>query len=148
MGRKGVTLVELIVVMVIIAIAAALTVPGLGVWLPQYRLRSAARDIVSTMRTAQMKAVSSNTEYRVSFDVNNKTYVIQYQTTAGMVNEGSAQGLPTGIQFTQAIFSGDVAYAVFNPNSTSSAGRVTVRNPKGSTKSVVLLGATGRVRIE
>ena len=75
MNRKGVTLIELIVVMVIIAIGAVLMVPNIGAWLPNYRLKSAARDIVSTMRVAQMKAVTSNVEYRVSF-INN-SYVIE-----------------------------------------------------------------------
>jgi len=46
MNRKGVTLIELIVVMVIIAIGAVLLAPNIGAWLPNYRLRSATRDIV------------------------------------------------------------------------------------------------------
>jgi len=66
-NKKGITLIELVVVMIIIAIGAVLLVPNIGGWLPNYRLRSATRDIVSTLRTAQMKAVSSNLEYRVSF---------------------------------------------------------------------------------
>ena len=60
-NKKGITLIELVVVMIIIAIGAVLLVPNIGGWLPNYRLRSATRDIVSTLRTAQMKAVSSNT---------------------------------------------------------------------------------------
>ena len=72
MNKKGVTLIELVVVFVIIAIGAVLLVPNIGGWLPNYRLRSATRDIVSTLRTAQMKAVSTNTQYRVDFDVRGK----------------------------------------------------------------------------
>ena len=59
-NRKGITLIELIVVMVIIAIGAVLMAPNIGGWLPNIRLRSATRDIASTMRVAQMKAVSNN----------------------------------------------------------------------------------------
>ena len=58
MNKRGVTLIELIVVFVIIAILAVLMVPNIGAWLPSYRLRGATRDVVSTLRTAQMKAVS------------------------------------------------------------------------------------------
>ena len=65
MNDKGVTLIELVVVFVIIAIGAVMLIPNIGTWLPNYRLRSAARDIVSTMRTAQMRAISNNIQYRV-----------------------------------------------------------------------------------
>ena len=56
-NKKGITLIELVVVMIIIAIGAVLLVPNIGGWLPNYRLKSATRDIVPTMRNAQMKAV-------------------------------------------------------------------------------------------
>jgi len=48
--------------MVIVAIGAVLMVPNIGAWLPNYRLRSATRDIVSTLRIAQTKAVSTKNE--------------------------------------------------------------------------------------
>ena len=65
-NQKGVTLLELIIVMVIIAIGATLMAPGISSWMPHYRLRSATRDIVSTMRVAQIKAISNNLTYQVS----------------------------------------------------------------------------------
>ena len=68
MNKKGVTLIELIVVFVIIAIGAVLMVPNLSPWMANYRLRSATRDITSTLRVAQMKAVSNNLNYQVLFD--------------------------------------------------------------------------------
>jgi len=148
MNKKGVTLVELSVVLVIIAIAAALTIPGIGRLLPGYRLRGATRDIVSTMRTAQAKAVTGNIEYRVSFDLAKGKYVLQYQTTAGLVNDGDWQDLPKGVQFKDVNFGGGVSYAVFNSNSTSSSGNVVLRNSRGAERKIVLLSNTGRVRIE
>jgi Tfp pilus assembly protein FimT len=66
--HKGITIIELVIVRVIIAIGAVLMVPNIGAWLPNYRLRSATRDNVSTLRTAQMKAVSTRMDYRVSFN--------------------------------------------------------------------------------
>jgi prepilin-type N-terminal cleavage/methylation domain-containing protein len=148
MNKKGVTLIELVVVMVIIAIAALLLVPNIGAWLPSYRLRGATRDIVSTMRTAQMKAVSTNTQYQVDFNVAGNNYILQYQTTAGWVNEGATQNLPRGVTFISAIFSGGVPQAIFNSNSTSSAGSVTLQNTKGAQRKITLTSATGRAKIE
>ena len=77
MNKKGITLIELIIVLVIICIGAALMVPNFGAWMPHYRLRSAARDIVSVMRTAQMRAVSYNRSYQVAFTPALGTYVLQ-----------------------------------------------------------------------
>ncbi|OGP90898.1 MAG: hypothetical protein A2157_05500 [Deltaproteobacteria bacterium RBG_16_47_11] len=148
MDRKGITLVELVVVMAIIAIGAVLVAPSIGAWIPNYRLRGATRDIVSTLRTAQMRAVATNLEYRVDFDVGGKSFILQYQTTAGLQDEGSRQFLPTGVTFVSATFSGSVSHAVFNPNSTSSAGSVLLRNSRGTQRTVTLTSSTGRAKID
>jgi type IV fimbrial biogenesis protein FimT len=146
MNKKGVTLLELIVVLVIIAIAATLAIPNIAAWLPNYRLRTATRDIVSTMRTAQMKAVSNNLEYRLQFNAEG-SYILQQRTTAGIwINDGVLQRIPSGIRFHQINLADN--RAVFNPNSTSSSGNVALRNQRDTEKRIVLFAATGRIRVE
>jgi prepilin-type N-terminal cleavage/methylation domain-containing protein len=150
-NKKGITLIELIVVMVIIAIGALLLAPNIGGWLPGYRLRSAIRDVASTLRVAQMKAVSTNMEYRVSF--NNPvagSYVLQRHTGGIWVDEGAAQTLPTGIIISGVTFPVDGGWncAEFNPNSTSSTGSITLQNTKGSQRRITLTTSTGRVKID
>jgi prepilin-type N-terminal cleavage/methylation domain-containing protein len=148
MNKKGVTLIELIVVMVIIGIGAVLFAPNIGAWLPNYRLRSAARDVVSTMRTAQVRAVSNNMAYRVSFTQVPPSYVLQYQNTLGaFVTEGAIETLPTGISIS-AINLTTGNNAVFNPNSTSSSGSLTLRNSRGTERRLTLTPSTGRVTIQ
>jgi prepilin-type N-terminal cleavage/methylation domain-containing protein len=141
MNKKGVTLLELIIVMVIIAIGATLLAPNIGAWIPIYRLKGATRDVVSTLRTAQMKAISINTDYQVNF-LTATTYVIEYRNTLGnFVAEGSQQTLPTGIEFTTfpRIFR-------FNPNSTAwISGGLTIKNTKGSTRTITLSTSTGKI---
>jgi prepilin-type N-terminal cleavage/methylation domain-containing protein len=144
-NKKGVTLIELIVVMVIIAIGAVLMAPNMGTWMANYRLRSTTRDIVSTMRTAQMKAVSTNMQYRVSFDTVAKTYILE-RNSGGWQPDGAIQTLPTGIQISAITFPGD--NAEFNPNSTSSSGSITLLNPKNTVRKITLTSSTGRVKIE
>ena len=142
MNKKGITLMELIIVMAIIAIGAVLMVPNIGAWLPNYRLKSAARDIVSTMRVAQMKAVTSNVEYRVSFVGN--SYVIE--RGPGWASEGGTQDLPSGIGINSSTFvDGRV---VFNPSGTASAGNLVLQNPKLAQKKIIVASTTGRIRIE
>ena len=147
MNKKGVTLLELIVVMVIIAIMAALAVPNIAAWLPNYRLRTATRDIVSTMRTAQMKAVSMNLEHRVQFNLEAGSYIVQRMTTTGVwVDDGVLQTIPSGTRFHQIDLAGSLA--TFNPNSTSTSGSITLRNKRDAEKKIVLFAATGRIRVE
>jgi prepilin-type N-terminal cleavage/methylation domain-containing protein len=149
MNKKGVTLLELIIVFVIIAIMAAFILPGIGSnWLPRYRLRSATRDIVSTMRTAQIRAISNNLTYRVNLnagDMGVNNYVLQYTTAGIWVNEGAVQSLPSGISIIANTLPGN--YANFNPNSTASAGSVTLGNTKGATKNLSVTSGTGRIII-
>ena len=145
MNQKGLTLIELVIVMIVIAIGAVLVTPNIGGWLPYYRLKSATRDVTSTLRLAQLRAVATNTPYQVVFNTANSSYVLQYQTTAGFVAEGGTQSLPTGVQFSTT-FAGNVA--TFSTNSTATDGSVTLNNNKGSTKTVQLLGLTGRIKIE
>jgi len=143
-NKKGVTLLELIVVFIIIGIGAALLTPNIGAWLPNYRLRSAARDITSTMRTAQLKAVSTNMEYRVFFP-NASSYVLQ-RNTGGFIDDGAPQAIPTGISVDLSNLPGNNAQ--FNPNSTCSIGSVRLTNAKGRQKTITLTPATGRVKLE
>jgi prepilin-type N-terminal cleavage/methylation domain-containing protein len=149
-NKKGVTLIELIVVMVIIGIAAVFFAPNIGAWLPNYRLRSASRDIVSTMRTAQMKAVTTNMAYRVSLTQTPPSYVLQYENppagSGNWITEGASQAFPSGISISAINIAGN--NAVFNPNSTSSSGSMTLQNTRGAERRLTLTSSTGRVRIE
>jgi len=145
MNQKGLTMIELIVVMVIIAIGATLMVPNIGRWLPTYRLKGATRDIVSAMRVAQIKAVSTNTWYRVSFNPGSNSYILQHQGSGGLwVDEGEAQAMPKGVQINNTTFTGNTA--TFYPNSRATNGSVTLTNTKGFQKVIQLLGTTGRIK--
>jgi prepilin-type N-terminal cleavage/methylation domain-containing protein len=144
MNKKGVTLIELIVVMVIIGVLATFLTPNISAWLPRIRLRSAARDIVSTMRTAQIKAVSTNLTHRVSFTPPS-TYILQYRNTLGVwVDEGITQRFPSGISIAAINFSTG-NNAEFNSNSTSSSGSIRIQNTRGAERRLTLTPSTGRV---
>jgi prepilin-type N-terminal cleavage/methylation domain-containing protein len=150
MNHKGITFIELAVVLVIIAIGAALWLPNIAAWLPNYRLRSAAQDVVSTMRTAQMRAVANNIQYRVNFNAGEigatNSYILQRNSGGMWINDGAVQTFPAGIAVN--IDQLPAGRAVFNLNSTSTAGSVTLQNAKGAQRRITLTSATGRVRIE
>jgi prepilin-type N-terminal cleavage/methylation domain-containing protein len=61
-------LVELLIVIAILGILAAIATPGFSVWLPSYKLKSAARDLYSNMQLAKITAVRQNAECAIVFD--------------------------------------------------------------------------------
>lgn len=148
MGKRAVTLVELIIVMAIIAIGATFVVPAIGSWIPNYRLKGATREIISILRVAQMKAVSTNMEYRVKFNQSSGSYILQYRTTIGgsWINEGEERLLPKGIQIIDLV--PDDFEPQFNPNSTASAGSIILRNTKGSQRKITISSSTGKINVE
>jgi len=147
MNNRGVTLMELIIVFVLIGIMGVLLAPGIGTWLPNYRLRSAARDIVSTFRGAQMRAISENIPYQVSFNGadtgvgDNKGYIFA----------GAVTTLPSGITIASNTLQN--FRAVFNPdctctNTPAGGAAITLQNTKGTQRTISIRSATGRVTIQ
>jgi type IV fimbrial biogenesis protein FimT len=157
MNRKGITFIELIIVLVIICIGAALMVPGFGAWVPHYRLKSAARDIVSVMRTAQIKAVSNNIRYGVAFDTANRQFQL-YRNSGGLADfqvDGAANDLPSGVTLSNLAGlvtdgPGGLPFVRFFPDSTASVadGTITLTNTKNMQKAVRIRGSTGKITIQ
>jgi len=141
-NKRGVTLLELVVVFAIIAIGAVLAVPNMGPWIANYRLRTATRDITSTLRVAQMRAVSNNVDYRVSFNAGAGTYILQRNTGGLWVDEGTEKKLPTGVRIDPAPVNNPLT---FSPNSSSNGGTITLKNTKQTQKTVTVLPSTGRI---
>jgi prepilin-type N-terminal cleavage/methylation domain-containing protein len=153
MNKRGITLIELVVVLAIIAIGTMLVVPNMGAWLPNYRLRSGMREIVSVMRVANMKAVSTNVEYRVYFQTveskfwlergnqsDNSTNWVGTTDAGNAAKEGDFNSLPTGVTITTA-----QSFIEFNPNSTCSALNITLTNSKGRQAGITSVTSTGKV---
>jgi prepilin-type N-terminal cleavage/methylation domain-containing protein len=137
--EKGVTLIELVVVMAIIGIMALFMAPAIGEWVDNYRIRQAARDIASTLQLAKMQAVSTRLPDAVNFTLADGTYGIT-PLPAG----GSNSQVPKGV----TIAAGSATSISFNPDGTSPInGTITINNAKGKQYQISVL-ATGRIGIQ
>jgi prepilin-type N-terminal cleavage/methylation domain-containing protein len=80
---SGFTLFELMVVLGIMAILASVAVPGFLGWLPKYRMRSAADEVLSTLQHAKLRAIRENSIVSVNFNFVNDSYLTFLDNGAG-----------------------------------------------------------------
>ncbi len=76
MRKDGLTGIELLVAFVVLGILASIAIPGFSSWLPNYRLRAAARDVFSDFQLAKFTSIKRNPYCTVTFNqaIGGKTY--------------------------------------------------------------------------
>lgn len=124
-STRGFTLIEILLVLAVLGLMASLVVARMDLALPSYRLRSAARDIASTVIWARSESIARAQPVEVRYDLGAATYRVvvgEADTTPGLSerDRGSLrpQTLPEGVRFADCTFlRGEV----------SRSGMVTVR---------------------
>ncbi|GAI18719.1 unnamed protein product, partial [marine sediment metagenome] len=74
--NSGFTFLELMVVIGIVGLLAAIAVPNLISRLPKYRVGSAARNVISAVEFARMQAIRENDFVYVNFVYGNDTVTV------------------------------------------------------------------------
>lgn len=74
--RRGVTLIEIVVVLAIMALVLAVAIPGLSGIL-DLKQRGAARDLASTYRFLVQEAAMRNVTFRIAYDLEANSYSIE-----------------------------------------------------------------------
>jgi prepilin-type N-terminal cleavage/methylation domain-containing protein len=75
-NSKGFTIIELMIVIAIMGIMAAMGIPNFLGWLANYNLKAAANELYSNMQFARINAVKQNKEWAVVFDTANDIYYV------------------------------------------------------------------------
>lgn len=140
--RSGITLIELVITLAILAVLVALVVPSLGKWIQHYRMRGTVREIVSQMELAKIKALKTNREYRVAFDKTSGTFQIETcpNPSGTWRAEGNVFKIPHQIPVDM-----NVGAIRFNPDGTAVSGTVTVGAKDGEHYNITVNTTTGKI---
>jgi general secretion pathway protein H len=122
-SHSGVTLLELLIVLMLMAVIAAVTIPTFGPGVSTTELRSAAREVAAGLRLARDQAIAQRSEAMLVLDVAAHSFVVP--------PDERVHALPAGIElklFTaQSDLLGDQVGALrFYPDGGSTGGRVTL----------------------
>jgi general secretion pathway protein H len=120
---RGVTLLELLIVLSIMAIVAAMVVPMFGGGVSSSEMKSAARQIAAALRVARSDAVASRHETRLILNLEQRTFQVD--------SDPRQHALPKQLEmklFTaqRDIVDEKVGAIRFYPDGGSNGGRVTI----------------------
>jgi len=151
---RGVTLAEMVMVLAIFGVLAALAVPSFLRALPGIRLKGDARDVASVLRLARMRAVADRNQYGVYFDDGQTPpqYILFQDVDEDEELDVSAdsvvhsQELYKKTRYLSVNFSDNTA--VLKADGSSNGGWVLLGSTQSSDSLVVdVLPSTGRVKV-
>ena len=143
LGARGVTLLELLIVMALMAILAGVVMPMFGGGVSTTELRGSARQIAAGLRSARSEALAQRRETFLVLDVAGKRFKVD--------RDPREHKLPAGVELKLFTAQNDLVDAStgairFFPDGGSNGGRITIA--AGTRKYEVDIDwLTGRVAI-
>jgi prepilin-type N-terminal cleavage/methylation domain-containing protein len=150
--NRGFTLAELMIVILIIGLITALSLPGYSRFLQSWKLNGEAEQFAATMRTARSAAIMKNLNAVFTFNVNARTFFYFEDNDRDGIRDNNEYQSATyrlipQIEFAAHTLSGTTL--TFGPmGNTSANGSITLRNTRKSTKIIRIYGGTGNITID
>jgi Tfp pilus assembly protein FimT len=157
LNSRGITILEVAIVTVAIGVISMLAVPKFGKVIERLKLKTAGRDVVSSLRLARSAAVSQKEQFGVYFDYQTNEYLLfhdqanpsSFTYDAGSDSVMLTNDLPGSVHLGYVSFPNSVV--IFRPNGSAQAsGQAAVysyREGYYGAMTVDVLGSTGRVRL-
>jgi len=156
--QAGFTLVEMMIVVAIIAIIAAIGIPSLSRMMPRVKLANNSRTLANEIAGLRMQAIAQSTEFRMVFDTDNDRYTLERANGAGWTLFSTTK--TEGTDMTSASgFTPDSNVLIIASNGTASVplnsqAAIVLETPfsppatSGALRKQIVVQATGRVIIK
>ncbi len=144
---QGVSLVELLIVLGIVAVVAVGTQGWLATQLPSWRLQGAVRQVVSDLAAAKMKAVVERHQQRIFFQDDHRYLILDDRNNNGKLDQGE----DTEMRDIRDRYRDVTVTANNNPSflprgTARHFGSITLSNPAG--ERTITITITGRIKIK
>ena len=143
--EKGFTFVEIIIVLAILGISAALAMPSILDLMARAQLKGAARQVMSDLMWARMQAVSEKNAFKILPVSDHEYEILDDDDNDGNVDGGEWSGIRDLRDEYHNVSMHFSAAPVFFPRGSAMAGTITVTNKSGSRK--IKIHLTGRVKM-
>lgn len=151
-GRNGFSLPELMIVILVMGILLAASIPAMGKFMQSWRLNGEANELATYLRLARTAAVTKNMDVVFVFDANNGEYYYIEDADGNGVHDGgeyesAIQQFPAGIEFDS--YTIPQQWIVFGPKgNTVDGGSFVIKNNHNGTKRVRVFSGSGNITID
>ena len=139
---RGFTLLEMMIVMIIISVLAAIALPAFSDWRARQAVRSATQALLAQMKQARVLAVSENRSVSIAFTSSSYTFDADTTGSCGLCkNEQVALR-----QFSSQLSLSPTTTRTFTSRGTANSGSVTLT--VGNHSQVITINVIGRAYLQ
>lgn len=144
---RGFTLTELLIVLGIMGVGLMLSATWLSSQLPNWRLNGAARQVVSDLLSAKMKAVVERNRQRVIFQDDHRYVLLDDDNNNGKSDPGeNLENRDIQESYRDVVMTASNNPSFLPRGTASSLASITLSNSAG--KRIITVSITGRVKVK